>query len=265
MTKIIPVILCGGSGKRLWPLSRKNKPKQFLRLDSGASLLQETIARAKACSEANFSDIVTVTTHNLEKTTRQHLGALHFDLNTHIVVEKAARNTAPAIALAAEYVSKNFDEDCALWILPSDHKIDNVSTLKATLETAMPFAQKGKIITFGVKPKWPETGYGYIKTDNQGHITEFTEKPNLEKAKQFITSGNYFWNSGMFLASVQTIKDQFKIHIPGILESNEVISFDNAIMEKTDKAHLIPLDAGWADIGTWSSLWKYRKQKRKAA
>ena len=256
-TKIIPVILCGGSGKRLWPLSRRNNPKQFLKLDGKKSLLHNTIERAATCADTTFAGIVTVTAKTLEHKTRIHLADLSPELTGNIIVEPEARNTAPAIMLAAQYIKSRYGEDSLMWILPSDHTVKNPQALKEALQKATSLACQNNIVTFGIKPQWPETGYGYIKTQNN-KIETFTEKPDLKTARQYIQSGNYVWNSGMFLAPCKLIIEQLDKHAPRLLETGKSISFDKAVMEQTDKAATIECDIGWSDIGSWRALWRYK-------
>lgn len=262
--QIIPVILCGGSGKRLWPLSNHKKPKQFLSLNSNKSLLQETLERAIFCTDTKPSEIIVVTSKKLETQTRNHLLKHHPDATNHLLIEDKSRNTAPAIALAANYAIENFKNNTLLWILPSDHVINDHSKLKQYLQQASLLATNNNIVTFGIKPKWPEIGYGYIKA-NGNQIESFVEKPNLQKAKEYFKSNEYLWNSGMFLAPTALILKELEKHTPNILNSEQVISFDKAVMEKTDKAAVIQCDLEWSDLGTWRSLWHEKTKKRKAA
>jgi mannose-1-phosphate guanylyltransferase/mannose-6-phosphate isomerase len=259
---IIPVILCGGAGKRLWPLSRKNNPKQFFRLNGKKSLLHETVERAVFCTEQDLSTIVTITTQALEHKTRIHLADLSSDLTRHLLTEPDSKNTAPAIMLAAQYIKENFDEETLMWILPSDHTINDNQTLKQSLKKAILLALQNQIVTFGIKPQWPETGYGYIKAQNNS-VEIFTEKPDLKTAKKYLQLGDYFWNSGMFLATCSLIIEEIDKHTPDLLKSGQSISFDKAVMEKTDKAVTIKCDLGWSDVGSWRSLWRLKNKKQK--
>jgi mannose-1-phosphate guanylyltransferase/mannose-6-phosphate isomerase len=262
MEKIIPVILCGGSGKRLWPLSRSRKPKQFLSADGKHSLLQQTVKRALYCSECQPSDIVVVTSRNLEDLTRQHLNAIAPQAAHHLLVEQKTRNTGPAIAMATDYVSRQFGKEAVMWVLPSDHIIKDAKALKRYLKLALPAAHQGRIVTFGIKPQWPETGYGYIKTTASSIISDvkhFAEKPDLATAQEYMLSQHYYWNSGMFLAAADCLHHEFHKYCPSFMETEESVSFDKAVMEVTDKTSIIKCDMDWTDIGSWQTYWQFRK------
>lgn len=281
---IIPVILCGGSGTRLWPLSRENAPKQFLKLNGDNSLLQETVDRALKCSGASADQLVTVTLDAMKKQTVQQLNEYDPDATAHILGEPSARNTAAAVAYAAKYVEKQFGRDAIMWVLPADHYVTDVNALRTALENAVEAADQGYLTTFGMQPTRPETGYGYIQmseewTDNKGifSVERFVEKPDRQTAENYIAEGNYVWNSGMFVfktSSVLSAYEKYEKSIMDVVEratskmpglktvSPEIYAespeepFDTAIMENSDKVAVVPCDIGWSDIGSWESVWE---------
>ncbi|MEW6418734.1 MAG: mannose-1-phosphate guanylyltransferase/mannose-6-phosphate isomerase [Nitrospirota bacterium] len=287
------LILAGGSGTRLWPLSRKNYPKQFLRLSGNQSLLQQTVERL--CGVMLPEDIIVVTNNEYKFHVKSDLDALFNTRSsplTNIILEPESRNTAPAIVLGVKYCLEKLDcdRDEVLFISPSDHIIKPVDKFMEYIKQADEVAKQGHIITFGIKPTRPETGYGYIKIKNppsppfskggmggfSGEITShgyfkaerFTEKPDTDTAKQYIKEGNYYWNSGMFAFSINTIINEFEKHATGIKEMFDMsfdeavsnfdqmpdISIDYAVMEKSDRLVMLPLDLYWNDIGSWDSL-----------
>ncbi|MFN3532575.1 MAG: mannose-1-phosphate guanylyltransferase/mannose-6-phosphate isomerase [Candidatus Brocadia sp.] len=276
------LILAGGSGERLWPLSRKNYPKQFLRLNGDRSLLQQTTERIlKAVST---EDIIILTNDAYKCHVLSDLNSLPVinrqASNTHIVLEPVSRNTAPAIALGIKYCMEKLGckKDEVVFLSPSDHIIRPADKFAEYMKLADEIAQKGYIVTFGVKPDKPETGYGYIKFSSQClreggkdffKVDEFTEKPDLETAKRYINAGVYFWNSGMFAFSIGTIIEELNSYIPEIggmidLSFEEMllgfsrmpnISVDYSVMEKSDKVVVLPFDLYWNDIGSWDSLY----------
>ena len=275
---IIPVILCGGSGTRLWPASRESHPKQFLSLVGEASLLQNTALRATAISGAPLSSIVVVTLAAMKNTIVKQLTELSPNPTSHILCEPSARNTAAAIAFASAYVSKTFGNDALMWVLPSDHHIGDEGALKKSFAHALDAAANNKLVTFGITPTRPDTGYGYIRaaSSDKGKtimgVEEFVEKPNLETAKAYLQSGHYMWNSGMFLFNVKTVLHEFKNLAPDILQTvqsamkNDAVDeaiyaaipsipFDKAIMEKSSHVCVVPTNPEWSDIGSWESLW----------
>lgn len=280
---IIPVILCGGSGSRLWPLSREQSPKQFLKLlGSDQSLLTQTAARALACSGASAAQLVSITLDSLKKKTIIDLASLHADAANHVLGEPCARNTAAAIAYAALYVAEQFGRDSVMWVLPADHFIGDEAALKQALDTAALAASHGKLVTFGMTPTRPETGYGYIRcqTGIKGQcvpVQSFVEKPDAATAQRYIESGEYLWNSGMFVFSARKILESYGQYAKGLFENLKgavhhktgmkslspekyqnlpSLPFDTAIMEKTDQAVIIPCQMGWTDIGSWESVWE---------
>lgn len=283
MSKIIPVILCGGSGTRLWPVSRQDTPKQFLNLIGDGSLFQNTVSRAMRVSGAEANEVVTVSLASMVKDAVMHLRALDPRLAQHVLGEPEARNTAAAFALAAFYVRKHFGDDALMFVLPSDHHIADEANYKAALERAKPAAESGYLVTFGIKPSRPETGYGYIAYGNTMSyegvhgVEAFVEKPNREIAQQYLDSGKYLWSSGMHLFRADTVIGKFFAHAPDTAEKVERAFFsgvsdripaqdvyasikkepyETAVLEKTTDVVVVPSDIAWSDIGSWESLWE---------
>lgn len=274
---IIPVILSGGAGSRLWPLSRTAYPKQLLPLFGRETLLQETVRRALEVTGSTDMILVCGQEHRFQVAEQVHSIGLE---NPAILLEPIGRNTAPAIALAAhEALSR--DKEALILVLPSDHTIKQTAALAEAVRMALTPALEGALIAFGVKPDSPMTGYGYIKVKQPGvsPIAAFVEKPNADTARQYLASGQYYWNSGMFLFRADVYLSELKRLAPDIEQvcaeaykglrkdldfkriPREVFSgcpansIDYAVMEKTDKAMVVPLDAGWSDLGSWGSLW----------
>lgn len=278
MTNIRTVIMAGGNGSRLWPLSRSLYPKQFLKLNTERSMLQTTINRVKPLSD-HPSLIVCNEEHRFITAEQARQETTDFE----ILLEPVGRNTAPAIALAAIHALTK-QEDPLLLVLPADHLIKDEVGFRDVVASSLLLAEKGFLVTFGVVPTVPETGYGYICTGNKEDIgylvKDFVEKPNESLAKEYIDSGNHYWNSGMFLFKASCYLSELKKYRPDIymvcektMSKAEVDldfirisehhfnncpqeSIDYAVMEKTDKAIMVPLTAGWSDIGSWSSLWE---------
>ena len=276
---MIPVIMSGGSGTRLWPLSRKNKPKQFLNLFGDQSLFQDTLNRLSGLSELEAPIIVCNDDHRFMVAEQlQEIGSS----SAEILLEPCARNTAPAIAIAALKAQSHGDDPIIL-VLAADHVIYDQKAFHNAINQAKIAAEQGNLVTFGIIPDCPHTGYGYIEAQNKGvlsKVTAFVEKPNQQKAEHYIASGNYYWNSGMFMFKASTILNELERFSPDMLTSCQQAlinakrdldfirldettfaqcpsdSLDYAVMEKTDKAVVIPLDAGWSDVGSWSSLWE---------
>ena len=277
------IILAGGSGTRLWPLSRKNYPKQFLKLNSGHSLLQQTIIRLLRAVSAE--DIILMTNSDykfhilLDIQSLTHNSQLS-TLNSNIILEPSSRNTAPAIVLGIKYCVEKLGckENDIVFICPSDHMIRPDSKFADYLRLAEETAKKDCIVTFGIKPSRPETGYGYIKVrsgkpeiGSEGFlkVEKFVEKPDAETAGRYIKDGNYYWNSGMFAFSIGTIMEELSSFAPVISEKFKMsfdemiknfnqmpdISIDYAVMEKSKKVVMQPLDIFWNDIGSWDSLY----------
>ena len=270
------VIMAGGSGTRLWPLSRAAHPKQFLALHGDDTMLQATFKRLDGL---DIQSSVTICNEEHRFFVAEQLREI--DKLGSIILEPVGRNTAPAIALAA--LSSPEGEDPLLLVLAADHVIQNEAAFTKTVMNAIPLAESGKLVTFGIVAHEPNTGYGYIKKgESQGPgfaVDAFVEKPSIEVAKEYLESGDYFWNSGMFLFKASRYLEELKKHRPDIYEAcqlsmegtsqdndflrvNELAfdacpsdSIDYAVMEKTDDAVVVPMDAGWSDIGSWSSLW----------
>ncbi len=271
--KTSAVILAGGSGTRLWPLSRTQHPKQFLPINGNETLLQKTIIRVQSL---DIDSIVVVCNeeHRFLAAEQMH----EINSSCEIILEPQAKNTAPAIALAALNSKKND----MLFVLPADHYIDDSDEFKRSYSEALSIAKENQLVTFGIYPTHPNTGYGYIKkgSNYKGayNIDSFHEKPSLDNAVKFIDSGNFLWNSGMFIFNPKTYLDELKkyrkdiynncynsfknakndlnfIKIdPDIFSSCPSESIDYAVMEKTKKAIVIPIEVGWSDIGSWPSL-----------
>ena len=276
MSQILPVILSGGSGTRLWPLSREAYPKQFLQLSGTHSMLQSTWLRV-ADVAAQPPIVVANEAHRFVAAEQlQQVGTTP----SAILLEPIGRNTAPAIAAAALEARRN-GEDPLLLVLPSDHLIRNVEHFHQAITQAAAIAEQGKLVTFGIQPTAPETGYGYIKaTAGEGAraIERFVEKPDLATAEAYVASGEYYWNSGMFLFRASRYLEELERLQPQILAAcraswdkarrdSDFIrldadafaaspsdSIDYAVMEKTNDAAVVPLDAGWSDVGSWTAL-----------
>ncbi len=275
-----PVILSGGSGTRLWPLSRSNTPKQFLQLTGGSSLFQQTVERAMAIQ--GMQPTVTVCSEEHRFMVGEQLQAAGAE-NGGIVLEPIGRNTAPAIALAAIYLHRA-DPGAIMLVLPADHLIGDADSFAASVKSAMPLADDGWLVTFGIQPTYPETGYGYIRRGESVdeaafHVDRFVEKPDRETAEAYLAEGLYAWNSGMFMFRADRYLEELAKHAPLMLEAAQKAllaarpdpdfirvdkeafaaspdnSIDYAVMEKTDRAAVIPVDCDWSDIGSWASLW----------
>lgn len=280
---MIPVVISGGSGTRLWPLSRKHKPKQFLALFGEETMFQQTLLRLNGLQDLEAPTVVCSNDHRFM--VAEQLSELGIDSPT-IILEPVGRDTAPALTIAALEAEKN-GEDPILLVLAADHVIRDEDAFHAAIETARAEAEKGHLVTFGIVPTHPETGYGYIEASEKNRVSQvraFVEKPDLNTAETYVASGNYYWNSGMFMFKASTLLAELEKHSPEILQScrealNQAtpdldfirlqqesfeactaISIDYALMEKTDNAVVVPLDAGWSDVGSWSSLWECEEQ-----
>ncbi len=290
---IIPVILCGGSGSRLWPLSRESYPKQYLTISSeeNLSLLQQTQLRIKNLKNIHNPIIVCNEEHRF--IVAEQMRQINANLGS-ILLEPFGRNTAPAITCAA-FKSLEVDKDPILLVLSSDHKIENSLKFVETIELALKYVHKKELLTFGVVPTSPEIGYGYIKSEfpfdpkdlRANKITKFIEKPNLSNAKEYLHDRRYTWNSGIFLFKAKNILEEIKKLNPDIfnnckesilktktdlyfdrLDSESFgkcqnIAVDVAVMEKTKNGFVFPLDVGWNDLGSWNAVWETSKKDKR--
>lgn len=281
---IIPIILSGGAGTRLWPLSWGGHPKQFLPLVSERTMIQETLLRLKgleigspiiSCGEGHRFMVA------------QQIGEVSEKKST-IILEPMAKNTAPAIACACCAAMKQ-DKEAVVVVLPSDHIIADIEAFQNAVKSAAINAENGYLVTFGIVPTFPATGYGYVKaasseSDGAYTLEKFVEKPCLEKAQEYLASGEYAWNSGMFVFKASTFLDELKVHNPEMAELSiaafekatvdtefirldkdsfgkiEGDSIDYAVMEKTTKGKVVKLNAGWDDVGSWSALYDISKK-----
>ncbi|MBD1912434.1 MULTISPECIES: mannose-1-phosphate guanylyltransferase [unclassified Leptolyngbya] len=269
---MIPIILAGGKGERFWPLSRKHRPKQFLSLDgSGTSLIQATAERLLPLA-GDWEHLWVITASHLAEGVREQLPKLP---EANLLVEVEGRDTAPAVAWAALEASQRYGEDAVVGFFPADHWIGDQSLFEQTLRAASALAQEqGAIATLGIQPTFPSTGYGYIEQgDSIGHYLElpayrvqrFTEKPEVETAKEFLASGRFSWNSGMFIFQAGVALEELKIHAPYVLEpllkegpsiypKIPKQSIDYALMEKTARACVLPATFPWDDLGDWNAI-----------
>jgi len=278
MSAVFPVILSGGAGTRLWPLSREMYPKQLLALTSQYSMLQDTALRLAGIAQARPPIVVCNEAHRF--TVAEQLRALNM-LPSAILLEPVGRNTAPAVALAA-LKALELEAEATLVVAPADHVIRDVRIFQQAAAVAAGLAEDGKLVTFGIVAHAPETGYGYIRRGvGPGPaypVAQFIEKPPIEIAEQFVASGDYFWNSGMFVFKASKYLSELAAFAPDILEAATAAyraakvdldfmridkaafeacrseSIDYAVMERTKVAVVLPLDAGWSDVGSWSSL-----------
>lgn len=285
---LCPVILAGGTGSRLWPMSRQLNPKQFLPLlDSSLSMLQQTLGRLQGLETVSPMVICNEEHRFLAA---EQLRVCGYD-QSRILLEPIGRNTAPAIAIAALQQIEQGRDDLLL-VLAADHQIADEEVFRDSVRQAMPLAREGRLVTFGIVPTHPETGYGYIqKGDLLGEagfkVGRFVEKPQRETVQAYLASGEFFWNSGMFLFRASRYLEELEKFRPDILEvcrhalatSHQDLHFtrideatfkncpeesvDYAVMEKTDSAAVVPLDAGWSDVGSWSALWALSEQDGK--
>ncbi|MFT4962714.1 MAG: mannose-1-phosphate guanylyltransferase/mannose-6-phosphate isomerase [Paracoccaceae bacterium] len=281
---IVPIILCGGSGTRLWPLSRKSFPKQFTQILGETTLFQEAVLRLSK-SDLDIGDPVIITNADFRFIVSEQLAAKGITPD-RLIIEPAPRNTAPAVLAAALHVAKT-DPDTVVLVCPADHLIPDHMAFLATLAVARVAALDGQLVTFGIKPDRPETGYGYLKLSTDapasGHATPlagFVEKPDLVTAQSMIKSGDYLWNSGIFMFQAKTIIAAFKSHAPVLfslvsqsLEAAQPdlnflrlasapwielkdISLDFAVMEKADNLSVVAYDKEWSDLGDWDAVWR---------
>ena len=281
--KITPVVLSGGTGSRLWPLSRELYPKQLLPLVNEQTMLQNTLLRTGNIE--GVSDHLVVCNEEHRFMVAEQLRCIGIPSAT-IILEPCGRNTAPAVAVAALEVTAAGD-DCLLLVLPADHDVQHVDVFQRAVSAGIAPAAAGKLVTFGIVPSAPETGYGYIKAGQKLDaesaaftVDGFVEKPDRATAGQYLATGEYYWNSGMFLFSAKRYLEELQAYAPGMLAacraafsagrrdqdfvrldktafaSSPSDSIDYAVMEKTSHAVVIPLDAGWSDVGAWSALWE---------
>jgi len=268
------VILAGGSGTRLWPLSRAAYPKQFLKLNGMPSLFQQTVQRLRRAVAPD--DIVILTNAGYQFHVRSDLRQIFGEpAPPHVVLEPCSRNTAPALALAAAFCRDRLRArlDEVLFVAPSDHVLDPAERFAQHLHRAQQIAGAGYVVTFGVTPRSAETGYGYIKTRtvpgcDYRTVDGFTEKPDLQTARRFLESGDYYWNSGMFALQIGVLLDELQRHAPAVFSSIQQgydhalaafaampnISIDYAVMERSDHLVTLPLDLTWNDVGSWDAL-----------
>jgi mannose-1-phosphate guanylyltransferase len=274
MTQIVPVILCGGSGTRLWPRSRAAKPKPFLPLTGERTLFEQTVGRC--LGQSGFAAPVIVTGAGHLPHVEDQLGDAP---DASIIVEPAAKNTAAAIALAA----LRLPEDAVILVCPSDHHIGNCEAFTAAARSAAALASAGWLVSFGIEAKSPETGFGYLKrgdgiSDNGFRVAQFVEKPDLQRAEAFLADGGYAWNGGIFAFQVKCFLDELEAHRPEIAAGAKKAveggradgrrfypdaeaffaiqpeSVDYAVMENTSRAAMVPADMDWSDIGNWQAL-----------
>jgi mannose-1-phosphate guanylyltransferase len=269
-SKVINVILSGGVGSRLWPLSRKSRPKQYLPIFEGQTLFQKTVSRNLGICE----HILVVGSKDNYDLSRKDLEALGENDFTEII-EACPRNTAAAIAFAAFAVAPSD----VLFVTPSDHLIQSGKGYASKVNRAIELAREGSIVTFGLKPTRPETGFGYIESDGE-EVKGFREKPDLQTAESFIAKGNFYWNSGMFCFQAGVFLEELKKSEPVVFETSKIafenaengfldeglslqipsISVDYAVMEKTDKIKVVPSDFQWSDMGSFESIYDYLKE-----
>ncbi len=275
---MIALIMAGGIGTRFWPLSRKTNPKQFLNIISEDSMLQMTVKRLHP--KIKIENIYIVTAGSQADLTSKHLPSLPKE---NIIIEPFGMNTAPCIALSAQYLARKYDKNEKMIVLPADHLIALRDDFVASLEIAAAEAEKDDLVTFGIKPDYPATGYGYIEAgdeigEQKFSVIQFKEKPDLKTAEHFLNSGNFFWNSGMFMWKIETILDAYKKYLPKVSQilkkidtrwnedglsadiSSEYaqmpkIPVDIGIMEQAENRVVIPVDYGWSDVGSWKALY----------
>ena len=283
---VLPVILAGGAGTRLWPVSRETMPKHLAKIIGEESLLQLTAKRLMKDAPAN--QLITVAARHQDLLIRRQLEAVDPALAGHRLLEPIGRNTAAAIALAALYARKTFgDRGSVLWVCPSDHLIRDETALSEAVKQALPVAADGDLVTFGIQPTRPETGYGYIAGAPASadlpvlKVERFVEKPDLATAEAMLAEGGYLWNSGMFLFRADRIIEELATHEPLILEATEAafeamqeaedgsfcsprelyekipsMPIDKAVMERASRIAVVPCDPDWTDLGSWHAIWE---------
>jgi mannose-1-phosphate guanylyltransferase/mannose-6-phosphate isomerase len=277
---IHPVILSGGSGTRLWPLSREHYPKQLLQLVGEGTLLQQTVNRLTGLQ--NVADPIVVCNEEHRFLIGEQIRQVGRRAAS-IILEPVGRNTCPAVTLAALSLADQAP-DSLLLVMPADHVIKDNAAFHASVSAALPLAEDGRLVTFGIVPASPASGYGYIRKGAGNAVAEFVEKPDAATARRYVDSGNYLWNSGIFLMRASAWLEELRRYAPDILKQCQTAltggkqdgefyrvavdafhqcrsdSIDYAVMEKTDRAAVVPLDAGWSDVGAWSTLWEVSAQ-----
>ncbi|WP_136656250.1 mannose-1-phosphate guanylyltransferase/mannose-6-phosphate isomerase [Nitratireductor sp. XY-223] len=278
---IIPVIVSGGVGSRLWPASRQSHPKPFLPVENGKSLLLNTYIRAASLD--GITDIVTITAHDSSfKTVAEYEKYAAPGVTDHLLLEPMGRDTAAATAAATVYVAKNFGRKAVILFLAADHLIRDTAGFNKAVAAAEAFAGRGRVVTFGIEPDRPETGYGYLEVEGD-NVVRFVEKPDAETAKNYLEAGNFLWNSGMFCFPAGAMLDAMEAHCPKVLQAARTavekgarqeiaphttetvldaaafagapkISIDYAVMEKIANLSVVRANIGWSDVGNWSSL-----------
>ena len=277
---LIPTILCGGVGARLWPVSREQHPKPFIRLADGESLLQKSFIRGAKLPDV--AEVLTVSNRELFfKTEDEYREINQVEIPTSFIMEPFGRNTAAAVAAAGLYVQEVFGADAQILILAADHLIADQEAFEGAVNDASILAARGQLVTFGIKPTAPEIGYGYIESEGS-HVLRFVEKPTLERAEEYVASGRFLWNSGMFCFTAGTLLDAMSLHCSDILAAVRACllvsrrangegfseiqldpetfaqvpddSIDFALMEKAENVSVVPCDIGWSDIGSWTAL-----------
>ena len=272
---MIALIMAGGVGTRFWPASTRSFPKQFLPILGDKSMIQVTFERLLPLIKAQ--DIYVVTSQDQVHLVKEHLKDLPEE---NIIIEPAGMNTAPCLALSLSYLCRRYPPDTAMVVLPADHYIRDTKSFLKSLKVAAKAAAKGLLVTFGIKPSYPATGYGYIQAGEElepgvQEVLKFKEKPDLQAAISFLKKGNFYWNSGMFCWTIETFKQAFSLYLPEAFTISEKITeareagdaskdelyfqmpklpIDIAIMEKSHISAVIPVDYGWSDVGSWGAL-----------
>jgi mannose-1-phosphate guanylyltransferase len=277
---LIPTILCGGAGSRLWPVSRETHPKPFIRLADGQSLLQKAFIRAATLPEARH--VLTVTNAEIYFKTRDEYREVNAaEIPTSFILEPFGRGTAAAVAASAAHVAHAHGGDALMLVLPADHLISDAAAFADAVAQAMKLARDGRLVTFGIRPEFAETGYGYIQARGN-EVARFVEKPSAEKAREYVESGDYLWNAGIFCFAAATVLEEMARHCPDILEAARSCvrqaegarsgangplelsaacfrsvpenSIDYALMERSKHVAVVPCSIGWSDIGSWNAI-----------